>query len=264
MQSKELVAEDTELFESKDAEKVTAPAIVAENREDALLAQVLTSGNIEILERYIALRKSEEERQSRIAFEEAFSKMRAELPSIAKKKAVSIRGNHAYSYAPVEEIQRLCDPIIYKHGFSYSWREDSIDTGKRVFLDIFGYGHTRTNSFDVPMLEQITSRDGNQVTNAVQAAGAMSTYGRRYTFVSGFGVIVEGEDSDGQISDDVEQLRLELSALCEARDQSGKLKLPQNAFDIINAELKKPAEEMSVARMKAFYKKARAMVEAVK
>ena len=255
MQSKEFVAEDPELFESKDAEKVTAPAIVAENREDALLAQVLASGNIEILERYIALRKSEEERQSRIAFEEAFSKMRAELPAVAKKKD---NGATKSKYAPIEDIQRACDPVIHSFGFSYSWREEAIPEGKRVWMDISGYGHTRSNFFDCPKIS------GNNAQNAIQVAGAMSTYGRRYTFVSGFGVIVEGEDSDGQISDDVEQLRLELSALCEARDQGGKLKLPQNAFDIINAELKKPVEEMSVARMKAFYKRARAMVEAVK
>lgn len=246
----------SDLFDNKD----NVPAIAPVSREDALLAQVLSSGNIEVLERYIALRKSEEERQSRIAFEDAFSRMRAELPSVGKNKDVSIMGNKAYSYAPVEEIQRLCDPIIYKHKFSYSWREESIATGKRVSMDIFGYGHTRTNSFDVPTLGQITSKSGNQVTNAVQAAGAMSTYGRRYTFVSGFGVIVEGEDSDGQITDDIEQLRLDLTALLEERDSNKQLKLPQNAFDIINAELKKPVEQMDVARMKAFYKRAKEMV----
>ena len=251
-----------ELFDNLPAAKVQETALAEPmSREDALLAQVLSSGNIEVLERYIALRKSEEERQARIAFEEAFSRMRAELPSIAKRKGVEIRGNKAYSYAPVEEIQRLCDPIIYRHGFSYSWREEATDNGKRVYMDIFGFGHTRTNSFDVPTLGPITSRDGNQVTNAVQAAGAMSTYGRRYTFVSGFGIIVEGEDSDGQISDDVEQLRLDLTALLEERDSTGKLKLPQNAFDIINAELKKPVESMDVQRMKAFYKRAKAMIE---
>ena len=251
-----------ELFDNLPATKQAETAI--ESREDRLLEQVLSSGNIEVLERYIALRKSEEERQARIAFEQAFSRMRAELPAIAKRKDVSIRGSKAYSYAPVEEIQRLCDPIIYKHGFSYSWKEESIygpdgkATGKRVQLDIFGYGHTRSNSFDVPMLGQIVSKDGNAVTNAVQAAGAMSTYGRRYTFVSGFGVVVEGEDSDGQISSDTEVLRMELEGFLEERDQSGKFKLSPEAHAVIKKELAK--DEPDLDRLQKFYKLAKAKI----
>lgn len=237
----------SDLFDNKD----NVPAIATVSREDALLGQVLSSGNIEVLERYIALRKSEEERQSRIAFEDAFSRMRAELPSVGKHK-----DNKAFNskYAPIEDIQRVCDPIIYKHGFSYSWREEAIAEGKRVWMDIFGFGHTRSNYFDCPKIP------GNNAQNALHTAQIMTSYGKRNTLVSGFGIVVEGEDSDGQITDDIEQLRLDLTALLEERDNNKQLKLPQNAFDIISVELKKPVEQMDVARMKAFYKRAKEMV----
>lgn len=167
-------------------------------REDALLAKVLESGNIEVLKEFIALRAQEEARQSRIQFEENFARMRAELPRITKSKNVDIRGKRAYSYAPIEDIQKVCDPIIFKHGFTYSWREEAIPEGKRVWLDIMGYGHTKSNYFDSPRLDPIQSREGFNVTNVVQMAGQMSTYGKRYSFVSGFGLIVEGEDADAQ------------------------------------------------------------------
>lgn len=167
-------------------------------REDRLLEKVLESGNIEVLKEFIALRAQEEARQARIAFEEHFARMRAELPRIQKSKDVEIRGKRAYSYAPIEDIQKTCDPIIFKHGFTYSWREEAIPEGKRVWLDIMGYGHTKSNYFDSPRLDPITSREGFNVTNVVQMAGQMSTYGKRYSFVSGFGLIVEGEDDDGQ------------------------------------------------------------------
>jgi len=237
----------SDLFDNKD----NVPAIVMENREDALLAKVLESGNIDVLKEFVALRNAQEERQARIAFEEAFSQMRAELPSVGKHKD---NGATKSKYAPIEDIQRACDPIIHRFKFSYSWREEALPEGKRVFMDISGYGHTRTNYFDCPKIS------GNNAQNAIQVAGAMSTYGRRYTFVSGFGVIVEGEDSDGQITDDIEQLRLDLTALLEERDNNKQLKLPQNAYDIISAELKKSVEQMDVSRMKAFYKRAKEMV----
>lgn len=182
----------------------------AQSQQERLLEKVLESGNIEVLERYIALRKSEEERQARIRFEEEFSRMRSRLPTITKSKDVSIQGTKAYSYAPLEQLQRMCDPIIYEHGFSYSWREEAIpsDGGKRVYMDIFGYGHVRSNSFDVPQLPQITSRTGNAVTNLVQTAGMMTTYGQRYTFKAGFGLVIEGEDDDGRVADTASEDKL--------------------------------------------------------
>jgi hypothetical protein len=179
-------------------------------KEDRLLEKVLDSGNIEVLEKYLALRKSERMDQSRIMFEEHFARMRAELPNISKTKDVSIRERKAYSYAPIERIQSICDPIIFRHGFTYSWREEAIPEGKRVWLDIFGYGHTRSNYFDSPRIDPITSRDGNAVTNVIQAAGVMSTYGKRYSFVSGFGLIIEDEDTDANIPEDIELLATEL------------------------------------------------------
>lgn len=163
------------------------PANVSVN-EDRLLEKVIDSGNIEILERFIALRAKEEERQARIAFEQAFTRMQSELPAVVKMKD---NGGTKSKYAPIEAIQRQCDPIIHSHGFSYSWREEAITEGKRVWLDISGYGHTKSSFFDCPKIQ------GNNAQNAIQIAGAMSTYGRRYTFVSGFGIVVEGEDNDG-------------------------------------------------------------------
>jgi hypothetical protein len=244
------MSDTPELF---PAEVIEGTAI-AINKDD-MLREVLASGNIDVLDRYLSMRERERAIQARIAFEDAFTIMRSELPAVAKKRD---NGATKSKYAPIEEIQRICDPVINRHGFSYSWREEAIPEGKRVWMDISGFGHTKSNYFDCPKIA------GNNAQNAIQVAGAMSTYGRRYTFVSGFGVIIEGEDADGQITNDIEQLRLDLSALCEERDGTGKLKLPQNAFDIINKELKKPAEEMSVERMKAFYKKAKALMEAKK
>lgn len=242
---------EQELFPNLPATKEeTAPAVT---REDALLSTVLASGNIEVLERYIALRKSEEERQARIAFEEAFSRMRRELPAVAKRKD---NGATKSKYAPLEELQRACDPIIYQHGFSYAWREEAIPEGKRVILDIFGYGHSKSNFFDCPKIP------GNNAQNAIQVAGAMSTYGRRYTFISGFGIIVEGEDADGQITDDGEILSFDLKAMLEERDSSGKFILSPEAHEAITKELAKP--EPSITRLKHFYKLGKEKIRKVK
>jgi len=63
----------SELFEAGTQEKALVPEkqevsvpAVTQSTEDRLLEKVLDSGNIEVLERFIALRKSEEERQARL------------------------------------------------------------------------------------------------------------------------------------------------------------------------------------------------------
>lgn len=229
---------DKELF----AQVEDAPAVISQ--EDRLLEKVLDSGNIEVLERYIALRKSEEERQARITFEEHFASMQAKLPAVAKAKD---NNGTKSKYAPIEDLQTAWDPIIRGAGFSYSWREEALPEGKRVWLDIVGFGHTKSNYFDAPQMT------GNSAQNAIQIAGAMSTYGRRYTFIAGIGGKVEGEDADGQISEDADILEMDLRAYID----SGKLS-PQ-AVSMITKEL--VSETKNVDKLKAYYKRARVIVE---
>lgn len=168
-----------------------------QSQDDRLLEKVLESGNIEVLERYIALRKSEEERQAKLAFEEHFSKLRSELRPVVKQKENTFLKT---KYAPLDVLQEACDPIILKHGFFYTWREEAINGGKRVWMDISGYGHTKSNYFDTPDLETIKNREGKDVTNVLQARGIQSTYGQRYTFKAGFGIVLAGEDTDGSFT----------------------------------------------------------------
>jgi hypothetical protein len=88
---------------------------------------------VALMEKLIAMKYADEDRQARLAFETAFAKMRAKLPTIKKTKEVTRSGGqHMYNYAPLEEIQKTCDPILQANGFSYSWREEAISEGKRV------------------------------------------------------------------------------------------------------------------------------------
>ena len=143
--------------------------------------------DVERLRQLIDLRAQEEARQAKLAFDEHFSQMQAEFQAVKRSKQ-----GYGYKYAPVEALQSAYGPIIAKHGFSYRWREEMIEGGvKRTIMTTSGWGHSQENTFDCPPL------DGTERMNQVQIMGAMSTYGRRYTFIAGFGAIVEDEDDDG-------------------------------------------------------------------
>jgi len=185
----------SELFESdaaveeKQAVKEEPREIVpVQSQDDRLLEKVLDSGNIEVLERFIALRKSEQEREAQIAFEKAFSVMHAEFPEIHKTKK-----SHTGMYAPIEEIQRVINPIVKEHGFAYWWTSEKIEGGILEYIIISYNGYSKKSPCYVPTIQS------NNATNPAQAIGSMQSYGRRYSIIDGFGLTIVDEDDDGNM-----------------------------------------------------------------
>lgn len=188
---------------------------IGQNANDRLLEMVLQGGKIDVLERFIALREKEELRQARLAFDMHFSAMQNEfVPAKKDKKA------YDSWYAPIESLQRQYNQIITKHGFSYSWKEEAMpDNVKRIIIMISGWGFTKECYFDCPILP------GTKQMNPVQVEGARSTYGKRYTFQSGFGITTEEEDTDAMGFDDAVQYS----------DMIKKLQCCETAQDLVDA-----------------------------
>lgn len=169
---------------------------IAVQSESAALLKLAIDKDLDVdkLEKLIDLKVREEARQCKKDFELHFSKMKAELPIIEKTEEVTDdKGNHMYNFAPLAEIQTLCDPTIAKYKFSYYWDESYISEtkSKRVTFYLSGYGHTKSNYFDVADIQS------NKWANAIQTGGIKSSYGNRYTFCSGLGLIIKGVDTDG-------------------------------------------------------------------
>lgn len=219
-----------ELF---DVEPVRDVAV----QEKDLMVMALESGKVEMLERLIAMRNLEQERGARINFESAFGRMKADLPIIKKTKEVKrMGGQHMYNYAPLEEIQKVCDPILQRHGFCYSWREEAIEGGKRIWYDLMGYGHTKSNFFDAPLIGAKMSNSGGEITNAVQGARMTSSYAKRASMVDGLGMIIEDEDDDASTLEIDDALRAMLT----------KIELAHSVDELI-AENKKAMEAYSTS-----------------
>ena len=167
-----------------------------EMSETGALVQMAIDKNLDLdkLERVIEMHKGMKADQAKDSFNRAFAEMKAELPVIKKgMEAKNDDGSVMYMFAPLEDLQEGCDSILSKYGFSYHWEEEFIESSnsKRViFILEHRDGHQRSNYFDVPDIQ------GTKRNNAIQVQGIKSTYGKKYTFQSGTGVIVKGEDKD--------------------------------------------------------------------
>jgi hypothetical protein len=205
---------------------VRGDAVPASHTGDLVAMAIDRDLDIEKLRALIEMRNAQEERENKRAFDEAFARMQSEFETVRRTKK-----GHDYKYAPLEVLQKAYGPVISRNGFSYRWREEAIEGGgKRTIMRISGYGHSEENYFDAPKLE------GTRQMNSVQVAGAMSTYGRRYTFLSGFGVIVEDEDTDGRplSADEVKQVSPAIAQIKSAKDADELKKVFFAAYNATN------------------------------
>jgi hypothetical protein len=162
-------------------------------QSDRLLEKVLDSGNIEVLERFIALREKEEARQAKIAYDHHFAEMQKDYVPVQRKGEVknNAKTETLYKFCPLEDILKVYAPVIAKHGFSFRWYEECVtDTMKRIFCVVSGYGHEEKGYVDIPI------QAGTSFTNSIQQRGVSTSYGKRYSFINAFGVIIEDEDDD--------------------------------------------------------------------
>jgi len=161
---------------------------------DRLIAMAIQGGDVDKLEKLLDLRAREEERGFRLEFDTHFGEMQAKFKPVTKNK----QGDKG-KYPPLEDLQKQNNPIIFDHGFSYYWSEETLpESCLRVVLHISGYGYTKTNYKDLPFYEPDKgSQSGKAIMNPLQAEGTRSSYGRRYTFVAGFGLVLQDEDTDG-------------------------------------------------------------------
>jgi len=79
------------------------------------------------LEKFMALWERMQKLEAIKAFNEAFSAMQGELPTIDEQGRAVVPSQrtgttHSYTYARQEDIIEIVRPILTKHGFSIRWR----------------------------------------------------------------------------------------------------------------------------------------------
>lgn len=104
-----------------------------------------------------------------------------EFPAVEKTKSGQA-GNRKFKYAPLEEIKRLCDPILWKHGLLVTQGAEGHCVVTRLEHQSGEWRETR-----MPM---------NEVHASDQAYGIEFSYKRRYSYQGIIGIVTE-EDVDG-------------------------------------------------------------------
>lgn len=163
---------------------------------DSILATAVESGRSpEELGRLLDVYERMKTIQREAEFNEAFARFQAECPTIRRDRQADIvtksGSKFGYSYASLDEIERVILPVLTKHGFSRSY-DSKVDGANLLVVCRLSHrsGHSREACFPCPT-------ESTGAMSAAQKYGAALTYARRQSFVSVCGLSVGDPDVDG-------------------------------------------------------------------
>ena len=144
---------------------------------DMLGRAVAAGADIDVLEKLMALEERWRSNEARMAFDEAVSAAKREIPVIIKNAT----GHNRMKYANFAAIAKTVDPIISNHGLSYRFRTAQSEKGISVTCILsHKAGHFEETTLSGPA-------DSSGSKNAIQAIGSTLTYLQRYSLVQMLG-----------------------------------------------------------------------------
>lgn len=152
-------------------------------------------GSVETLERLVALKERVDDRAAAEKFNAAMAAFQAECPSIQRKSiaefATNGGGKMAYRFATLDQINKVTQPLLSKHGLSRTW-DSSVEGDKLKCVCTIRHvgGHSQSASFTCPT----ESKAG---MSAQQKFASALTYAERQSLIQVLGLTTCDPDIDG-------------------------------------------------------------------
>lgn len=166
----------------------------------ALLTLAVEKGTpVDQLSKLVDLHERMEARQAAKDFADAMARFQAECPSIKKEKTAEIvtkgGARFNYTYAELDVIARTINPILAKHGLSYTW-DTTADTKMLTVVCTVRHinGHSISSSFILPV-------ESSSAMSEQQKYGAAQTFAQRKSLSAALGLTTTDSDTDGNSAD---------------------------------------------------------------
>lgn len=142
------------------------------------------------------------ERNAKVAFESALSRLQASLPQIDQSGVILAKDRITVKsrYAPLEDIDSIVRPLLAAEGFAVSYNTEELPSGKIRLTCKLSHkdGHSETRGLPLPI-------DKNEYRSAIQDHGSTISYGRRYLLKLHLNIIEKYEDNDGQANEPISE-----------------------------------------------------------
>ena len=165
---------------------------------ESIIRYALDKGNVDVatMKELLNIRKELHAEFAKRQFDEQMKEFQSECPVITKERAVPDRsGNTAYKFAPIEVIEVQIRPLLRKHGFSHTYDTDTASIpGWVIAMCIVKHeaGHSVVSTVKLPL----GTKTG--IMSDTQVYAAALTFANRRALCNAYGLVLAGEDVDGQ------------------------------------------------------------------
>lgn len=171
-----------------------APRVATSMTE--LLALAVQQGTpVAELKELVALHERLSERQAQQDFADAMAVFQRECPPIKRTSTAQFAtrggGNMGYTFAALDEIAATVNPILTRHGLSYTW--DSTVTGGTITCACIvrhRSGHSVRATITLPT-------ESPSAMSSQQKVGSALTFARRLSLTQALGLTTTDDDTDG-------------------------------------------------------------------
>ncbi len=155
----------------------------------ALVQQAIAAGNIDIVERLVALKERQEERHAQAALIQALHDFQAVCPEVERSKQVNTsKGQRAYKYAPFEDVKEAISPALRDSGLMFSHTVEE----KAVICRV-----SHRDGASVESSFPLTAWEGTSMQNTTQKMASAISYAKRYSLLGALGIATRDDDARG-------------------------------------------------------------------
>ncbi len=160
------------------------------------------NARIDVIERLVALQERQEARQAQTAFFAALTALQAEIPAIHKGGKNNFTGS---TYARREDIKETLRPLLAKHGFAFSFNEESREGDLTKFSGKLSHkdGHFEIKYKTLQTDHAAKNRDGKPTRTGIQDDGSTTSYACRYLMKMHLDIAETDEDTDGNSAEKI-------------------------------------------------------------
>jgi hypothetical protein len=182
----------------------SASRMPATRQSDNLLAQVIAAaGNpaidAEKMKALAELVNSQQDRDLKAEFNRDLNAAMMEMPVVTKAGRIEIvkdgRLIQSTPFAKLEDIDRVCRPILQRHNLAIRFDIGSRDGGGVTCTPII----THTNGWVHTGMAIPAPIESSGSKNNVQGVGSTISYLRRYAYCTALNIMTEGVDDDGNL-----------------------------------------------------------------
>ena len=179
--------QNTELeLASAQTHTVAAQPTVADMLQTVIRAGVTTE-NVGALEKLCDLYERMEARNAEKDFAAAFVSLQSELPTIVASTQIPNRGK----YERFEDVMKVVQPLLAKHGFTVAFAQDYKDNRIIVTCHLTHVGgHSRTNPYAV--------RVNGKADTETQADCKASTTAKRNSLLQSLNIVIRQDCLSGE------------------------------------------------------------------